>query len=40
LSRKDKGKNKRNDWVAFVVSHPGDKDKYVARIGHPLLWFG
>ncbi len=29
--------------VGFVVSHPSDKNKYVARMGHPLVvvsWLG
>ncbi len=26
--------------VGFVVSHPSDKDKDVARVGHPIPWGG
>jgi hypothetical protein len=24
-------------WLGFEVSHPGDKNKDVARVGHPIL---
>jgi hypothetical protein len=39
-SQKYKGnsKSKGKDWWAFVVSHPSDKNKRVARMGHPR-WF-
>jgi len=33
-----KSKGKGNDRLALVVSHPSDRDKYVARMGHPRLF--
>jgi hypothetical protein len=33
-------KAKAETGLAFVVSHPSHKNKDVARVGHPDLWFG
>jgi hypothetical protein len=27
----------RMGWVRVVLSHPGDKNKDVARVGHPFF---
>ena len=39
-SQKCKGnsKSRGNDSRAFAVSHSSDRDKYVARMGHPRLF--
>ena len=31
----EKDEGNRKDWLAFVVSHPSDKNNRVARVGHP-----